>query len=302
MHLPPARRDDRGEARAPRHLHRARLRAQGPQGPPPRLRIPHHENELGIAARVHGPGPPALHLRRHAAAQALGRVGLRLRVQVGRRAHAALPRRRPGRRGRIGQGERGPEDERPLGGGRAGVARQGLRGLLRRLRPGPRARGADPGVPRLRQARPRHRHPEVRGRRAPARPVRRRLGLPHRHRRVGDDGAAPQRDLRAPRVVRHLPPGAPRGPLLAQVLRAAQVQARRRPRRDPTVIVDDVNADCETVHRPGLCDGPLLAWRAAAADGLLGDGVCDEEGFCVATCARAATPSSRRSAATRATP
>ena len=54
-------------------------------------------------------------------------------------------------------------------------------------------------------------------------------------------------------------------------------------RENATVIVDDVNADCETVHRPGLCDGPLLAWRAAAADGLLGDGVCDDEGFCVAT-------------------
>ncbi|KAH8069091.1 hypothetical protein JL720_11994 [Aureococcus anophagefferens] len=53
--------------------------------------------------------------------------------------------------------------------------------------------------------------------------------------------------------------------------------------RNATVIVDDVNADCETVHRPGLCDGPLLAWRAAAADGLLADGVCDDEGFCVAT-------------------
>ncbi|KAH8065291.1 hypothetical protein JL720_12898 [Aureococcus anophagefferens] len=53
-------------------------------------------------------------------------------------------------------------------------------------------------------------------------------------------------------------------------------------RENATVIVDDVNADCETVHRPGLCDGPLLAWRAAAADGP-GRRRLRRRGFCVAT-------------------
>ncbi|KAH8066963.1 hypothetical protein JL721_7956 [Aureococcus anophagefferens] len=103
------------------------------------------------------------------------------------------------------------------------------------------------------------------------------------HAQVGQSGAAAAPTAFAVPLGWDEAPEATSGFPDLDALRRVVAPFETRRSQNATVIVDDVNADCETVHRPGLCDGPLLAWRAAAADGLLGDGVCDDEGSGVAT-------------------
>ena len=52
--------------------------------------------------------------------------------------------------------------------------------------------------------------------------------------------------------------------------------------RNAVVIADDVNPSCEGPAVPaGFCDGPAIAWRTAASEGLIASDYCDDENFCV---------------------